>query len=76
MTEFDDRIDDEADFLGKAFQRVIHVRRGPFIEKLSDLCEKKDREIASLEHELGKCQIFQKENDILKMQINHLEEDC
>lgn len=75
MTVIDSTIDEECAFLDSCLKKIFFVRSETFMDHVVDVLREKDREIFDLRKEISKLSIVKKENEILQMKVNHLEED-
>eukprot|EP00347_Sterkiella_histriomuscorum_P022103 403331668 len=68
-------VDDECEFLDKSIKKIVFLRGHSFYDSVMAIINDKDQEIQELKHELSKLIIMKKDNEILRMHLNQMQDD-
>ncbi|CDW84427.1 UNKNOWN [Stylonychia lemnae] len=66
---------EEIDYLDNSVQKIVFLRGHTFYEQVMNVINEKNSEIQELKTELSRLMILKKDNEILKMRIDQMEDD-
>lgn len=68
-------VEEEYNYLNNSLKRIVFLRGHTFYDQIISILNERDLEIVELKSELSRHMIMKKDNEILRMQLAHMEDD-